>query len=157
MLQTIAAFHAQQIDNLLVAYDVIANSIRNSQVPALDKLEKDVQATLLLTSIITIVLVIRPLRRVVLQTLEAILTIGLLLALISLVLGLPFCKFPHTSVVARQRRCMRTHMVVANEAQCPAAPFPCLRCLLHCRQRDYLPQHISATNLPSATGGAGVF
>lgn len=93
MLQTIAAFHAQQIDNLLVAYDVIANSIRNSQVPALDKLEKDVQATLLLTSIITIVLVIRPLRRVVLQTLEAILTIGLLLALISLVLGLPFCVF----------------------------------------------------------------
>uniref|UniRef100_A0A7S0WN73 Uncharacterized protein n=1 Tax=Chlamydomonas leiostraca TaxID=1034604 RepID=A0A7S0WN73_9CHLO len=87
---TVVEWHSHQVQNLQVAYEFFLQAYNSKQVPALDQLERDVQMTLIYTAILATILVVRPLRRVVFQTLESILTVILLLILILLVLGLPF-------------------------------------------------------------------
>jgi hypothetical protein len=89
-MDTLVDFHSKQVQNLQVAYDFFLQAYHSKQAPALDQLDREVQQTLLFTAILATILLVRPLRRLILQTLESILTIVLLLILILLVLGLPF-------------------------------------------------------------------
>lgn len=93
-LEALQAFHATHLARLQEAYAIGLQAVEAKQLPDINAIEPEVLQTTIWTLALATVFIVPQLRRLVLNTVESVLTVILLLLLLAfilaVVLGMPF-------------------------------------------------------------------